>query len=94
MACCGDKRKKASQAVRASQASKPKEVTVPQPESDPRVYFQYVGETALTIVGPNSRKRYRFDRPSAVVEVDPRDKRAFSGVTVLRQAQKDLMVPQ
>ncbi len=37
------------------------------------VELTYVGGTALTVVGPASGVRYRFDRPGARVRVDARD---------------------
>jgi hypothetical protein len=36
--------------------------------------FEYVGATALTVVSPVTRKTYRFERPGARVDVDPRDR--------------------
>jgi hypothetical protein len=35
--------------------------------------FEYLGQTALTVVSPVTRKTYRFGKPGAQVEVDPRD---------------------
>lgn len=51
-----------------------------------RVIFEYVGDTGMTVVGPVTGKRYRFDRPGARVEVDLRDRRPLTGVPRLRQA--------
>jgi len=42
--------------------------------------FQYLGKTGLTVMGPRSGKSYRFDRPGAVVAVDPVDSRALAAV--------------
>ena len=39
-----------------------------------RYVFEYVGATALTVVSPLTRKTYRFEKPGARVEVDPRDR--------------------
>lgn len=88
--CCGKKRAEESQTTQMNPAPKAEEriPAQPQPESDPLVYFQYLGATGLTLIGPTSRKRYRFDSPGAVVVVDPRDKRALAGVSVLRQVKK------
>lgn len=36
--------------------------------------YQYVGRTGLTVVSPGTGKRYRFDRPGAMQQVDPRDR--------------------
>jgi hypothetical protein len=46
--------------------------------------FQYVGRTALTVVGPVSGARYRFERPGSQVRVDPRDRSALLRVPALR----------
>jgi hypothetical protein len=51
-------------------------------------YFQYLGKTGLTVIGPRTRRRYRFDRPGAVVAVDRRDERALAAVSVLRQVAR------
>lgn len=48
------------------------------------VQFEYFGKTALTAIGPISGKRYRFDRPGAVVPVDPRDRPGLARVPGLR----------
>jgi hypothetical protein len=49
------------------------------------VGFEYTGRTGLTVVGPVSGQRYRFDRPGARVEVDGRDRRGLAGVPHLRE---------
>lgn len=46
--------------------------------------FEYVGTTALTVIGPASGRRYRFERPGARVIVDPRDRAALEAVPQLR----------
>jgi hypothetical protein len=38
------------------------------------VLFEYVGNTALTVVGPVTGRRYRFGRPGDRVLVDLRDR--------------------
>ena len=62
--------------------------SLPQPEPASPSYFQYLGKTRLTLIGPNTGKGYRFDGPGAVVAVDPRDRRALASVSVLRQVRK------
>jgi hypothetical protein len=49
-----------------------------------RVMFEYVGATALTVFGPSSGRRYRFERPGAQVAVDPLDLAALRTVPQLR----------
>lgn len=46
--------------------------------------FEYIGKTALTVIGPVSRTPYRFGSPGARLSVDPRDRVALSAVPVLR----------
>jgi hypothetical protein len=60
----------------------------PWPESEPAVYFQYLGRTGVTVIAPSTHRRYRFDRPGAVLAVDPKDKYALATVSVLKQVTK------
>jgi|HubBroStandDraft_5_1064220.scaffolds.fasta_scaffold02591_5 hypothetical protein len=46
--------------------------------------LQYLGRTALTVVGPITGARYRFDRPGSQLRVDPRDRPALLRVPVLK----------
>jgi hypothetical protein len=48
-------------------------------------FFQYLGATALTVVGGATGTRYRFDSPGAVVAVDFRDQSSMRTVPRLRQ---------
>lgn len=48
--------------------------------------FEYVGASALTVIGPASGLRYRFDRPGARLAVDPRDSVALQAIPLLRAA--------
>jgi hypothetical protein len=52
--------------------------------------FEYVGATALTVIGPGSGLRYRFDRPGAALAVDPRDRAALEAVPLLRARSEAL----
>ena len=47
--------------------------------------FEYIGKTALTVIGNISGRRYRFNRPGDLQSVDPRDVAGMFAVTVLRQ---------
>jgi hypothetical protein len=49
------------------------------------VFFEYVGRTGLTVVGPVSGRRYRFDTPGSRQPVDPADKPSLAAVPLLRQ---------
>jgi len=46
--------------------------------------FQYLGRTALTVVGPITGARYRFERPGSQRHVDPRDRPGLLRVPVLK----------
>jgi hypothetical protein len=52
--------------------------TVPAPAharlSLPTPIFEYVGETALTVVSPITRKTYRFEKTGVRLAVDIRDR--------------------
>lgn len=52
-----------------------------------RTTFQYVGSTALTVVGPATGRCYRFDRPGATLTVDLRDRATLAGIRSLRMQQ-------
>jgi hypothetical protein len=90
MSCCGKKRALARQAAKSRKPSKPTNNSTRQPEAerDTSIRFQYTGQSKLTVVGPNTRKHYRFDGPGAVTIVDPRDRNALAAVSVLRQVSK------
>lgn len=48
------------------------------------VMFEYTGQTALTVTGPYSGMRYRFNAPGSRLRVDFRDVPALSSIRVLR----------
>jgi hypothetical protein len=56
----------------------------------PKPVYEYVGATALTVIGPGSGLRYRFDRPGAALAVDPRDRAALDAVPLLRARSEPL----
>jgi len=49
------------------------------------VYFEYVGQTGLTVFGSATNKKYRFEGPGSRVEVDPRDRPSLAKVPNLRE---------
>lgn len=51
------------------------------------VSFVNVGNTGVIVRGPVSRLEYRFDRPGARVEVDPRDRVLLASIRQLRQVK-------
>jgi hypothetical protein len=50
------------------------------------VRFEYVGATAMTVMGPVTGALYRFERTGAMLAVDPRDAPALGQVPRLRPA--------
>jgi len=49
------------------------------------VYFEYVGKTGLTTIGPITGKRYRFNSNGAVVAVDLRDQAFLLTIPLLKK---------
>lgn len=57
-----------------------------KPQAHPRfISVRYSGPTSTVATGPVSGRQYKFGRTGVVVQVDPRDKAAMSGVPHLRQ---------
>jgi hypothetical protein len=56
-----------------------------EPRGAAPVAFVYTGATRLVAEGTVSRRRYRFDHPGALVEVDARDAPAFAAIPHLRR---------
>jgi hypothetical protein len=54
------------------------------PFRPPPVTFVYTGATRLVADGTVTRRRYRFDYPGAMVEVDGRDAASFAAIPNLR----------
>jgi len=84
MSCCGKHR--------AAGGSPPPRVptmtngnSTRPPARQTSVFFEYVGHTGLTVVGPVSGRRYRFDAPGSRQPVDPADKPSLAAVQLLRQ---------
>ncbi|MFT3748833.1 MAG: hypothetical protein QM768_10970 [Agriterribacter sp.] len=50
------------------------------------VRFEYIGNTALTITGSITGRRYRFNNPGEILQVDSRDVSGLMLVPVLRKA--------
>jgi hypothetical protein len=89
MSCCGKGRAKLLQTIQANQMLEPGKQTSLQNQSERHspIYFQYIGKTGLTVLGRETRNRYRFDGPGAVVAVDVRDQLAMTAVPNLRQVK-------
>jgi hypothetical protein len=76
MGCCGGTRPGPGAALGPGPGARPRRSTVE---------FEYVGATAMTVTGPATGRRYRFDGPGARVVVDPRDRPGLAAVPRLRQ---------
>jgi hypothetical protein len=85
MACCNDKRARWARPVPAT--PKPPALQTGMPAAPPArtVGFEYVGATALQVIGPITRAHYRFPAPGARAEVDRRDAAYMAGVPNLRR---------
>lgn len=95
--CCGKLRQQRASEPRANRAAQAAAVADGRPRgpmvlpSSPSgassgVIFEYGGATALTVVSPLTGKTYRFARPGAHVEVDPRDRSWVTFVPSLKRA--------
>jgi hypothetical protein len=49
------------------------------------VRFRYAGKTGLTVWGPVSGRKYRFNYPDVVVEIDPLDAPAIATIPCLKR---------
>jgi hypothetical protein len=86
MACCGKGREQLRGTSPQPQAFSPGSSAMPPPPARRFVAcFEYVGRTALTVLGPVTGKRYRFDGPGARVVVDLRDRPSLAAVPHLRE---------
>lgn len=79
MTCCGQRRAIAMTPGKAMASKQPR-----RPNSR-SVLYQYNGATAMTVVGPLSGRRYRFDQPGAIVQVDSRDVPSMVGLPHLHR---------
>ena len=88
MSCCGGRRTMwPTQAPMRASAPAAARAGSPAAEQRPllRLVYEYVGPTSLTVSSPHTGRRYRFDRPGARVELDPRDRPLVAQVSQLRQ---------
>jgi hypothetical protein len=97
MGCCGRQRSQIQgTAPSRVQGAAPAHHVIERPAAAPvapparrsTAYFRYLGKTGLTVVGPITGKRYRFDKPGDVVAVDLRDRRSIAGVPNLREVSQ------
>ena len=76
--CCGNSRGRGVPSVQGPR-------TLPALARPAGLTFEYVGRTALAVAGPATGRQYRFDRPGARLEVDPRDSASVGAIPVLRR---------
>jgi len=84
MSCCGNQRQQISSGNLAQTTSSPVSQTI-QPGRHTAAYFQYTGRTGMTVIGPVSGIRYRFNYPGECVFVDLRDRLGLLSVPNLKQ---------
>jgi hypothetical protein len=53
-------------------------------EPAPKAVFEYLGEVPLTVIGPASGLRYRFEGAGARLAVDPRDRASLAALPLLK----------
>jgi hypothetical protein len=84
MSCCGRQTSNFAAPAMPHRTAPPHSAAPPPPRFT-HVYFEYAGQTGLTVTGPVSGRRYRFDRPGARLAVEPVDKPAMERVPHLRR---------
>ena len=82
MPCCGRAGQRWGSAPARSHLPNTSTIRAPQIGA---VLFEYVGRTGLTVAGPVSGRRYRFDAPGSVVAVDPADQSSLAALPQLRR---------
>lgn len=86
--CCGRQRRQISQEAGAAPRGGHARLRMARgaPAARPAgAYFEYVGPTGMTAVGPATGRRYRFASHGAVAVVDPRDAKSLAAVPRLRR---------
>ncbi len=87
MTCCGSQRAQLGLATQRSASQAPADRPSLDSSRYPIAYFQYTGATGLTVIGPMTSKRYRFDAPGAIVAVELADRASIATVPQLRQVR-------
>jgi hypothetical protein len=83
MPCCGGKRRAVT--LGGAVVASPEQAARQRTNHLEFATFEYTGPTSLTAVGPYSRRRYRFARTGAQLEVDRRDAPSLTAVPGLRR---------
>jgi hypothetical protein len=89
MSCCGQKRAQLYSNLPAPASRTRQAAPLPpaQPAAPVPVLFEYLGPTAVSAVGPVTRRLYRFDRPNARVAVDARDASSIAAIPNLQRVR-------
>ena len=80
MSCCGNSRQQIAFPAGASPTG-----AKPAAERRFEIRFEYLGATALTVIGPVSGRQYRFAARGARIAIDPRDRRSLARIPGLRE---------
>jgi len=83
MCNCGNKRSQYNQENNASSVQTKTSIITSKQYTNS--IFEYVGKTALTVVGNITGRRYRFNRPGDLQSIDSRDAAGMLAVPVLRR---------
>jgi len=85
MSCCGQRRTQ----PRRSPSAFVHELAAPTNSSGrfPMgiAFFEYIGQTAITVVGGATQRQYRFAQPNIPIVVDARDRWSLAKVPLLRE---------
>ncbi len=81
MGCCGRTRQQLGSVGPARPSNGPR------PQRRFSVTFEYTGGTGMTVVGPVSGRRYRFDGPGSRIVIDLRDRPGLARVPKLREVE-------
>ncbi len=89
MGCCGGKRQQSQMLGHVAPSPKVLDRSSAQPSNGRQFVtcFEYTGGTGMTVIGPATGKRYRFDRPGARVFVDLHDRSGLVSTPHLREVR-------
>lgn len=82
MCNCGKKRIKYSDSANTPNVTTKKEIPI---QSIDQASFEYIGKTALTVMGNFTRKQYRFNYPGDKQNIDYRDMLGMKAIPMLKK---------
>ncbi|MGE5342044.1 MAG: hypothetical protein ACM3SY_11265 [Candidatus Omnitrophota bacterium] len=87
MACCGNRRQEVAGIGSLTRTPNFGERNAAQPmrKRYTEAFFEYIGTTAMTVIGSQTGNRYRFERTGHIVKVDLRDRLSLAAVPNLRE---------